>query len=479
MRGTTLGKYRIIGTLGRGATGIVYRAVDESLGREVAVKILNPSLAESETLERFRAEAAVLASLNHPGIATIHELYTSPTELLMVMELVRGETLEQLCDRLGPLPLDRAAYLIDQILSALEHAHRAGVVHRDLKPANVMLTELGIKIMDFGVAHARRAEPSAAEGYIVGTPAYMAPEQALGEGVGEAADVYSVGVMFYRVLTGALPFEADTPLDMLQQQLANAPTPIWRHCSDLPAWCETIVMRALAKSRSDRFQTAAAFRVALGRAAGYSVRRNSALAKLPQPSAPAATSREDRTLGRRVKFSSGRESRVESSLVAFAACVTALACVPLLHAKPKHTEPVVTTPPPIVFDTKVIVRGGVERDAQLTLADCKFTVTTETVHPLHLVPYGSVVSTAYSLGRQPLWSSAKGPAPVMGALRPLDRSTRRHWLVVRTNMESRYVVMRFEESQIGPLLSALTNRTGRAPKVFGKKADGNRVGRGR
>ena len=472
MHGTTLGKYRIIGTLGRGATGIVYKAVDESLGREVAVKILNPSFADSRTLERFRAEAAVLASLNHPGIATIHELYTSPTELLMVMELVRGETLEQLCDRLGPLPLDRAAYLIDQILSALEHAHRAGVVHRDLKPANVMLTELGIKIMDFGVAHARRDAHSASEGYIVGTPAYMAPEQALGEDVGEAADVYSVGVMFYRVLTGALPFEADTPLDMLQQQLSKAPTPIWRHGHDLPAWCETIVMRALAKSRRDRFQTAAAFRVALGSAAGYSVRRNSALSKLPQPSAAAAASRENRTLGRKVRFSSGRESRVESSLVAFAACVSALACVPLLHAKPKHTEPVVTTPPPLVFATKVMERGGVERDARLTLSDCKFTVTTETetVHPLHLVPYGSVISTTYSLGRQPLWSSAKGPAPVTAALRPLDRSTRRHWLVVRTNMEARYVVMTFEESQIASLLPALTDRTGRAPKVYATKA---------
>jgi serine/threonine-protein kinase len=472
MHGTTLGKYRIIGTLGRGATGIVYKAVDESLGREVAVKILNPSFADSRTLERFRAEAAVLASLTHPGIATIHELYTSPTELLMVMELVRGETLEQLCDRLGPLPLDRAAYLIDQILSALEHAHRAGVVHRDLKPANVMLTELGIKIMDFGVAHARRDAHSASEGYIVGTPAYMAPEQALGEDAGEAADVYSVGVMFYRVLTGALPFEADTPLDMLQQQLSKAPTPIWRHGNDLPAWCETIVMRALATSRSDRFQTAAAFRVALGSAAGYSVRRNSALSKLPQPSAAAPASRENRPLGRRVRFSSGRESRVESSLVAFAACVSALACVPLLHAKPKPTEPVVTTPPPLVFATKVMVRGGVERDAQLTLSDCKFTVTTETetVHPLHLVPYGSVISTTYSLGRQPVWSSAKGPAPVTVALRPLDRSTRRHWLVVRTNMESRYVVMTFAESQMASLLPALTDRTGRAPKVYATKA---------
>src|SRR4029453_18669510 len=106
----------------------------------------------------------------------------------------------------------------------------------------------------------------------------------------------------------------------------------WRHRIDLPAWCETIVMRALAKSQSDRFPTAAAFRMALGRAAGYSVRRNSALSKLPQPSATAAASRENRTLSRKVRFSSGRESRVEASLVAFAACVTALACVPLLHA---------------------------------------------------------------------------------------------------------------------------------------------------
>src|SRR4030095_980273 len=138
------------------------------------LKLLTPALAESETSKLFRAEAAVLAKLNHPGIATIYELFTSPTELLMVMELVRGETLEQLCDRLGPLPLDRAAYLIDQILWALEHAHRAGVVHRDLKPANVMLTELGIKIMDFGVAHARRGARIATADYIRGTPASMA-----------------------------------------------------------------------------------------------------------------------------------------------------------------------------------------------------------------------------------------------------------------------------------------------------------------
>jgi serine/threonine protein kinase len=471
MLGTTVGKYRIIGTLGRGASGIVYKAVDESLGREVALKALNRALAESEICKRFQTEAAVLAGLNHPGIATIYDFFTSPTELLMVMELVRGETLEQLSDRVGPLPLDRAVYLIDQILSALEYAHRAGVVHRDLKPANIMMTELGIKIMDFGIARAWRAGRTA-ESHIVGTPAYMAPEQALGESVGDAADLYSVGVMFYHVLTGALPFAAATTVDMLQQQISQPPTPIWHYRDDLPAWCDTIISRALAKSAADRFQSAGAFRVALGRAAGYSVRRNSALSQLPQAtSRTMAVAREPRSFSRRVVPPGRRQSRVNSSLVAFAAGVAALACVPLLYAKPKSAPPVSTTPAPLVFDTKVVVRGGDERAAQLTLSDCKLTVTTanETNHPLHLVPYGSVISTAYALGRQPLWSSPKGPAPVARALRPVDRSTPRHWLVVRTNMESRYVVLRFEEAQIAPLLSALEDRTGRTPKIFGRR----------
>ena len=189
MLGTTVGKYRITGTLGRGANGIVYKAVDESLGRDVALKILNQPLDVSESCKRFQTEAAVLASLNHPGVATVYDLFATSTQLVMVMELVRGETLAELCDRVGPLSLDRAVYVVDQILSALDHAHRAGVVHRDVKPANIMLTELGIKIMDFGVARARR-DAGAVESHIVGTPAYMAPEQAFGESVAEAADLY-------------------------------------------------------------------------------------------------------------------------------------------------------------------------------------------------------------------------------------------------------------------------------------------------
>jgi serine/threonine protein kinase len=165
MIGTTVGKYRIIGQLGRGGTGMVYRAMDETLGREVAVKTLSGGLGETDILKRFRAEATILARLNHPEIATIYELFRSETDLLMVMELVRGETLEQLASRVGPLSPIRAASLSDRILSALEHAHRAGVVHRDMKPANVMVTDGGgVKIMDFGVARVRGAEHMTMDG---------------------------------------------------------------------------------------------------------------------------------------------------------------------------------------------------------------------------------------------------------------------------------------------------------------------------
>jgi serine/threonine-protein kinase len=142
MIGTIVGKYRIVALLGRGATGIVYKAVDETLDREVAVKVLNPLYAAGDIMKRFRSEATTLAKLSHPEIATIHELLRTDTNLLMVMELVRGETLEVLSERNGPMSPELAGHILDGILSALEHAHRAGIVHRDLKPANVMVTAL-------------------------------------------------------------------------------------------------------------------------------------------------------------------------------------------------------------------------------------------------------------------------------------------------------------------------------------------------
>ena len=264
MVGRTIGKYRVVAKLGRGGMGTVYKAVDETLDREVAIKILNPELGDSDVMKRFRAEASMLAKLNHPAIATIYELHRSDDDLVMVMEFVRGESLDQFVQRSGPVEPERAAYLLAQVLDAIGHAHAAGIIHRDLKPSNVMVTEHGaVKIMDFGIARVRGAEHMTTDGYMMGTPAYMSPEQVLCQEVDGRSDLYSVGVMFYRLLTGKLPFEADTAIGMVQKQISDMPTPARLHRADLPAWAVTIVDRALAKSPADRYQTAEELRKAL------------------------------------------------------------------------------------------------------------------------------------------------------------------------------------------------------------------------
>ena len=264
MVGQTIGKYRVVSRLGRGGMGTVYKAVDETLDREVAIKCLNHDLGDQDVLKRFRAEAMTLARLNHPNIATLFELTEHDGHLLMVMEFVRGETLEGLSQRLGPLPVDRAAQLCSQVLDALAHAHRAGVVHRDLKPANLMLADSGLtKVMDFGLARMAGTEHLTNDGFMVGTPAYMAPEQVLAHEIDGRADLYAMGVVLFRLLTAKLPFTADSGIAMAQKQIHDQPTPARRFRTELPAACDEIFGRALAKEPHDRFQTAEDFRAAL------------------------------------------------------------------------------------------------------------------------------------------------------------------------------------------------------------------------
>src|SRR5688572_12164870 len=182
--GETVGKYRLIAPLGRGGMGTVYRAIDETLDREVAIKVLSGDLAESDIVKRFRSEAIALARLNHRDIATIYDLYPSGPDLLMVMEFVRGETLDSVLERTPQLSLEHAVSIVDRLLGALGHAHRAGIVHRDLKPGNVMITDDGgIKIMDFGIARIVGTDHGTKDGFLLGTPSYMSPEQVLGHEV--------------------------------------------------------------------------------------------------------------------------------------------------------------------------------------------------------------------------------------------------------------------------------------------------------
>src|SRR3954471_1402442 len=266
MLGQRVGKYRVESRLGRGGMGTVYKAVDETLDREVAIKSLNADLGDPDLLKRFRAEAVALARLNHPNIATLFELTEHEGQLLMVMEFVRGDTFERVAQREGPLPVGRAAQCCAQVLDALEHAHRAGVVHRDLKPANLMLTESGlVKVMDFGLARMAGTERLTNDGYMVGTPAYMSPEQVLGRDIDGRADLYAMGVVLFRLLTSQLPFKADSGIAMVQRQLHDIPTPVRQVRSELPEACDEILSRALEKIAANRYQTADEFRSALAR----------------------------------------------------------------------------------------------------------------------------------------------------------------------------------------------------------------------
>jgi hypothetical protein len=264
MVGKTLGKYRILDKIGRGGMGVVYRGIDETLDREVAIKAISPELVEDDLVRRFRAEAVTLARVNHPNIASVYELFRDDDRLLMVMELVRGQTFEQLITETGPLPVERSTALVAQILDALGHAHRAGIVHRDLKPANLMLTDADVvKVMDFGIARVSGTERMTSDGLMVGTPAYMAPEQVRGDEVDGRTDLYAAGVVLYRLLTAKLPFKAETAVAMIQSQLNDRPALARDVRNDLPDWLDAVLMRSLAKRPGDRYQSADEFRRAL------------------------------------------------------------------------------------------------------------------------------------------------------------------------------------------------------------------------
>ena len=264
MIGRKVGRYEVIDRVGRGGMGTVYRAIDESLQREVALKVLNAGLDDPELARRFRAEAVTVARLNHPAIARIFELFEHDGQWLMAIELVPGETLERVIARDGAVAVDRASVIAKSCLAALAHAHALGIVHRDLKPANIMITPDGeVKLMDFGLARALDSDRITQVGFMMGTPAYMAPEQVLGEDIDARADLYAMGVVLYRMVTGTLPFSGDTPFAIAQAQIHTPPTPVRLQRPEVPAWMSAVIDRALAKAPAARFQTADAFAAAI------------------------------------------------------------------------------------------------------------------------------------------------------------------------------------------------------------------------
>ncbi|MEM9666021.1 MAG: protein kinase [Bacteroidota bacterium] len=270
MLGQTIGPYRVTDRLGEGGMGTVYRGRDLMLERDVAIKVLRPELAQQpQVVARFRQEAITLARLSHPHIAPLYtflrEEEPDGTEAFyMVMEFVPGVSLEERLGTLGRLAPHEAVGLVQQALEGLAHAHAAGVVHRDLKPANLMVTPEGVvKVMDFGIARVLGTARMTRAQRLIGTIEYMAPEQIRGEDPDARADLYAVGALLVELLTGQLPFEADTDYALMQAHLETPPPSLRAREAQLPEALDAVVQRALAKDPADRFQTAASFREAL------------------------------------------------------------------------------------------------------------------------------------------------------------------------------------------------------------------------
>ena len=277
--GTTVGRYQIQSLLGSGGMGEVYKALDATLGRPVALKVLRRELSvDPERLSRFLHEARAASALNHPNILTIHEVGDHDASRFLVSEFVEGETVRQRLER-GSLTLREILDIGIQTASALAAAHAASIVHRDIKPDNLMLRPDGyIKVLDFGVATFARpaagstdamvtmaAAVETSPGTIIGTIAYMSPEQARGLPVDGRSDCYSLGVVLYELVTGRAPFAAPTTSDLLVAILEREPPSLRLAARALPPQLEWIIEKALEKDPNLRYQTIADLRVDLQR----------------------------------------------------------------------------------------------------------------------------------------------------------------------------------------------------------------------
>jgi eukaryotic-like serine/threonine-protein kinase len=263
---TLLGdRYRLGERIAAGGMGSVYRAVDETLGRQVAVKALRRELADDPTfLERFRREARAAAALSHPGVAAIYDYGEVDGQPFIVMELVEGENLAERVAASGPLPWQEAFAIGEQVAAALAAAHAHGLVHRDVKPANIMLGRDGrAKVTDFGIAQAAQAATLTRTGMVLGSANYVAPEQAKGGHVGPAADLYSLGCVLFEAVTGETPYHGGNAVAIATQHV-SAPVPDPRELRpDLPAQAAALIMRALRKQPDARFSSGTAMAAAL------------------------------------------------------------------------------------------------------------------------------------------------------------------------------------------------------------------------
>ena len=252
-----IGGYQVIEMVGEGGQGAVYRAQDPSSGQIVAIKVLARSASDGEFLDRFQREASIMATLRHPNVVEVYDHGEEGGQHYIVTEFVT-ENLERILERGGTLPLQRAITVVQQIASALQVSHNAGITHRDIKPANVLLNDSGeVKLTDFGIASAETLDSMTSENTTVGTPLYMSPEQIQGsDAIDGRSDLYSLGCLLYEVLTGSTPFQGKSTFEIFNGHINEAHDPIANHMDEFPEQLEELLIKSLTKDRDQRYQSA-------------------------------------------------------------------------------------------------------------------------------------------------------------------------------------------------------------------------------
>ncbi len=271
-----IGTYEIKEVLGKGGMGTVYRAMDLSLSREVALKVINPDLSQNPSLmKRSRNEALAMARLSHPKIVVIYNFSSEADLHYIVMEYVQGKNLSQIIKGAGALPWNRAFALFSQILTAIDYAHGQGIIHRDIKPSNFIVQSDGmLKVTDFGIAKVFGGEELTRAGTTLGTSRYMSPEQILGQPVGPASDIYSLGITLYEMVTGRVPFSGNSDFEVQRGHLELPPPPPRQINPHLSQTIETAILKSLEKKPDRRFSSVRHILEALSLEGGAELRKN-------------------------------------------------------------------------------------------------------------------------------------------------------------------------------------------------------------
>jgi eukaryotic-like serine/threonine-protein kinase len=290
LRSDTQAEFRIERLLGRGGMAVVYLATEIHLDRKVAIKVLPPELTFGQGVERFKREAKTAAALDHPHIIPIYRVASGSKIFWYAMKYLEGRSLEDVLKERHRLPLDETIAILDQVAKALDHAHRHHVIHRDVKPANIMLdAENRVVVTDFGIAKALTAGALTASGSVIGTPYYMSPEQAMGGKISGASDQYSVAVLAYRMLSGHVLFDGESPIEILHKHCMAPPPSLETANADLPPHVYHAVQRALAKKAEQRYPSVGAFVEGLKRPALDVTVANLRVEPRPRAAAPGGT----------------------------------------------------------------------------------------------------------------------------------------------------------------------------------------------